>query len=189
MPPSNRVTTRVAPRFSPGWATCQARNANRTVNRPGYFSPCKPGVPARNRMHVPKGRRSADTLGVTQTTVQRWENGHRSPRGHNATRYYRLLDALLYDLGWIDDAACRQPVHDDGGIVDPAIVHGWFYSDNDGRKHAQVERARAICTGCQVRVACQQYAIAAQEPAGIWGGLTTRERARAMNTRRRKDTT
>lgn len=37
----------------------------------------------------------ADTLGVTQTTVQRWENGTRNPRGANAARYYGTLDALV----------------------------------------------------------------------------------------------
>lgn len=37
----------------------------------------------------------ADTLGVTQTTVQRWENGTRTPRGDNASRYFGTLDALV----------------------------------------------------------------------------------------------
>lgn len=42
--------------------------------------------------------RLAETLGVRQTTVQRWENGTRTPRGILADRYYRCLDELA-DVG------------------------------------------------------------------------------------------
>lgn len=40
----------------------------------------------------------ADTLGVQQTTVQRWENGTRTPRQPLADTYYRTLDQLA-DIG------------------------------------------------------------------------------------------
>lgn len=38
--------------------------------------------------------RLAETLGVRQTTVQRWENGTRNPRGILADRYFRCLEEL-----------------------------------------------------------------------------------------------
>jgi WhiB family redox-sensing transcriptional regulator len=41
--------------------------------------------------------------------------------------------------------------------------------------------ARQIRTQCPVRGQCLAYAIAADEPSGIWGGLDTQER----NLRRR----
>lgn len=36
--------------------------------------------------------------------------------------------------------------------------------------------ARATCAGCPVRAACLAHALAYDEPWGMWGGLTTRER-------------
>ena len=36
----------------------------------------------------------ARTCGVDQSTVWRWENGHRAPRGSAALRYAKLLDVL-----------------------------------------------------------------------------------------------
>lgn len=42
--------------------------------------------------------RLAETLGVQQTTVQRWENGTRNPRGPMADRYFRCLTDLA-DVG------------------------------------------------------------------------------------------
>ena len=35
---------------------------------------------------------------------------------------------------------------------------------------ADVERAKAICTGCPVRSACLSGALARREPWGVWGG-------------------
>lgn len=40
------------------------------------------------------------------------------------------------------------------------------------------ERAKSVCHDCPVRIACRDHAIAANEPHGIWGGLTPRERNR-----------
>jgi WhiB family redox-sensing transcriptional regulator len=36
--------------------------------------------------------------------------------------------------------------------------------------------ARSVCTACSVRAACLAHALACDEPWGMWGGLTTRER-------------
>ena len=35
---------------------------------------------------------------------------------------------------------------------------------------AEIERARALCGGCPVRVACLARALANREPWGVWGG-------------------
>lgn len=42
----------------------------------------------------------------------------------------------------------------------------------------QVQKAKAICSGCAVRVECLTYAVEQNEPDGIWGGRTTAERRR-----------
>lgn len=61
---------------------------------------------------------------------------------------------------WADDAACRN--HD---------TAMWFSS-----AIADIARARTICAGCPVRQQCADYAIEAEEPWGIWGGLDQHER-------------
>ena len=35
---------------------------------------------------------------------------------------------------------------------------------------ADVERAKALCTGCPVRMACMAGALERREPWGVWGG-------------------
>jgi hypothetical protein len=45
------------------------------------------------------------------------------------------------------------------------------------RAEAAIARvARAVCSGCQVRAECLDYAIRNSEAHGVWGGLTPRER-------------
>jgi WhiB family transcriptional regulator, redox-sensing transcriptional regulator len=52
--------------------------------------------------------------------------------------------------------------------IDPEI----FFPPND----RPASDAREVCASCPVRRPCLAYAIAADEPSGIWGGLTTEER-------------
>ena len=47
------------------------------------------------------------------------------------------------------------------------------------------EEAKAICAVCPVREPCLEYAITAREKQGVWGGLTERERRRAIRYRRK----
>jgi WhiB family redox-sensing transcriptional regulator len=35
---------------------------------------------------------------------------------------------------------------------------------------ADVERAKSLCTGCPVRIACMAGALERREPWGVWGG-------------------
>jgi hypothetical protein len=62
---------------------------------------------------------------------------------------------------WTVDAACRG--------MDP---DEWM-DDGPGQPTGA---ARAICAACPVRAACLAHALAHDEPWGMWGGLTTRER-------------
>jgi WhiB family redox-sensing transcriptional regulator len=72
---------------------------------------------------------------------------------------------------WRDRAACRG--------LDPTI----FYpaSDDD----ADAEPARQVCRVCNVREACLEFALAAREREGVWGGATERDRRRIIRQRRR----
>ena len=44
--------------------------------------------------------------------------------------------------------------------------------------------AKAICATCPVIEQCREYALRAQEPYGIWGGMTEEERREEVQRRR-----
>jgi WhiB family redox-sensing transcriptional regulator len=72
---------------------------------------------------------------------------------------------------WRSHGAC--------GGLDPAI----FFPDEEDEN--QVQEAKAICAECSVRLTCLEYALAAREKMGVWGGATERERRRIIRQRRR----
>lgn len=72
---------------------------------------------------------------------------------------------------WRRQARCRG--------ADPGLFHP---EDED---EPAVAAAREVCSGCPVRQACLEYALAAREPDGVWGGLTAKERRRELRRRRK----
>lgn len=48
---------------------------------------------------------------------------------------------------------------------------------------ASTREAKAVCTGCEVRMDCLEYALDHAEKFGIWGGLSERERRRLRRQR------
>ncbi|TRW43005.1 WhiB family transcriptional regulator [Georgenia yuyongxinii] len=63
-------------------------------------------------------------------------------------------------LGWQDRALCAQ--------TDPEA----FFPEKGG----STREAKRVCTSCEVRSECLDYALANDERFGIWGGLSERER-------------
>lgn len=55
----------------------------------------------------------------------------------------------------------------------------FFPSDGVG-----VEHARKICTECDVRLECLEYALTHHIDHGVWGGCSERERRRILRRRR-----
>ena len=74
--------------------------------------------------------------------------------------------AELFDEGeeqeWQERALCAQ--------TDPEA----FFPEKGG----STREAKRICSGCEVRAECLDYALAHDERFGIWGGLSERERRR-----------
>jgi WhiB family redox-sensing transcriptional regulator len=66
------------------------------------------------------------------------------------------------DEGWQERALCAQ--------TDPEA----FFPEKGG----STREAKRICSGCEVRAECLDYALAQDERFGIWGGLSERERRR-----------
>lgn len=48
----------------------------------------------------------------------------------------------------------------------------------DKANAARAREAKKVCSACEVRVQCLEYALANHERYGIWGGLSERERRR-----------
>jgi WhiB family redox-sensing transcriptional regulator len=65
-------------------------------------------------------------------------------------------------LGWQERALCAQ--------TDPEA----FFPEKGG----STREAKKVCTSCEVRRECLEYALANDERFGIWGGLSERERRR-----------
>jgi WhiB family transcriptional regulator, redox-sensing transcriptional regulator len=63
-------------------------------------------------------------------------------------------------LSWQSDALCAQ--------TDPEA----FFPEKGG----STRDAKRICTSCEVRAQCLEYALLNDERFGIWGGLSERER-------------
>ena len=62
--------------------------------------------------------------------------------------------------GWQERALCAQ--------TDPEA----FFPEKGG----STREAKKVCTGCDVRIECLEYALDHDERFGIWGGLSERER-------------
>ena len=74
-----------------------------------------------------------------------------------------MIDLLELEPGfWREGAAC----------IDRPEVD--FFADSQ----AEVARARAVCASCPVLEDCLGFAIETNQPDGIWGGHTAKERTR-----------
>jgi WhiB family redox-sensing transcriptional regulator len=83
------------------------------------------------------------------------------------------------DNDWRSGAACKG--------YDPEL---FFSSEDLTDKRERVEReaaAKAVCVRCSVRPDCLDYAVAAGERYGIWGGLNPQERRAYARTGVRAD--
>ena len=74
-----------------------------------------------------------------------------------------LFGDLVGEEGdWQEQALCAQ--------TDPEA----FFPEKGG----STREAKRICSGCEVRSECLEYALEHDERFGIWGGLSERERRR-----------
>jgi len=78
-------------------------------------------------------------------------------------------------MDWRNEASCRD--------VDPDL---FFPIGTTGIAIEQVEAAKRICGGCAVREPCLEFALASNQDAGVWGGLTEDERRTLTRARQRR---
>lgn len=85
------------------------------------------------------------------------------------------LGRVAAGIDWRSDAACADKDTDlffPVGTTGPAV--------------SQAEDAKKVCMGCDVREQCLEFALASNQDAGIWGGLTEDERRTLRRSRQRR---
>ena len=119
--------------------------------------------------YVSATERSADRHGVAPGTDA--QGGSSYDRGFGAGFGAAAGQGIAGILGigleadaqsWQEQALCAE--------TDPEA----FFPEKGG----STREAKKICTGCEVKAQCLEYALANDERFGIWGGLSERERRR-----------
>jgi WhiB family redox-sensing transcriptional regulator len=64
----------------------------------------------------------------------------------------------------------------------------FFHPENERgpAKEARQRAAKQVCDSCPVIEQCREHALTAQEPYGVWGGLTEEERAALLRKEERR---
>ena len=76
------------------------------------------------------------------------------------------------DYSWRDRALCRD--------TDPEL---FFPIGTTGLAVLAINRAKQVCSECEVRGECLDFALETNQDAGVWGGLSEEER-RAIRRQR-----
>lgn len=80
------------------------------------------------------------------------------------------------DRSWVDHATCRAEQH-------PTSL---FFPEKGGDGRVDAQTAKTVCARCPVSQECLEYALAAREQWGVWGGATPMERRSIARRRRRR---
>ncbi|MFY0405644.1 WhiB family transcriptional regulator [Solicola sp. PLA-1-18] len=86
----------------------------------------------------------------------------------------RLPMPLMDLYEWQYDGACTE--------ADPETFFS-PESERGPRRHAREAAAKSFCARCPVVESCLKHALEVREPYGVWGGLTTGERAGVLQRR------
>jgi WhiB family transcriptional regulator, redox-sensing transcriptional regulator len=108
-----------------------------------------------------------------------------------------LTVVAVSDLDESDRDLLDPPMPVPGSVLDPLVLVGGGLDEDDEEgwqeralcaqtdpeaffpeKGGSTREAKRICSGCDVRAECLDYALAHDERFGIWGGLSERERRR-----------
>lgn len=87
----------------------------------------------------------------------------------------RLPMPLMEVYEWQYEGACRD--------ADPETFFS-PESERGPRRRARENAAKEYCARCPVIEQCLEHALKVREPYGVWGGLTTGERAHELAGKR-----
>ncbi|RAG80520.1 WhiB family transcriptional regulator [Streptacidiphilus pinicola] len=85
-----------------------------------------------------------------------------------------LPGAVEWAWAWQDRAACAR--FGTRLFFHPAGERGESFEERE-------RAAKRVCAACPVLGPCREYALAAREPYGVWGGLSEDERVRLLRRR------
>ncbi|MGH2810522.1 MAG: WhiB family transcriptional regulator [Actinomycetota bacterium] len=85
------------------------------------------------------------------------------------------LASLEAEARWQDKASCKG--------MDPILFFGPENPESVKEKRDREEEAKEVCYTCPVKRECLEYALAAREAYGIWGGHTELERKALLRRR------
>lgn len=66
---------------------------------------------------------------------------------------------------WQDDAACATTGENE-----------WFFPEGPGNPTVKFNKAKEVCSSCNVVSECLNFAVSNKFDYGVWGGLTPEER-------------
>lgn len=78
-------------------------------------------------------------------------------------------------MDWRQKAACLE---EDPELFFPVGTTGLALEQND--------RAKEVCRGCAVIDECLEWALASNQDAGVWGGMSEDERRTLRRSRQRR---
>lgn len=88
---------------------------------------------------------------------------------NKSNRLYKDLMREIQNLN--DETPCQQnPDYWDDDL--PGV-------DWETRK-SQIAGAKSLCDDCPVKWLCREYAVVANEPTGVWGGLSAADREKLV---------
>jgi WhiB family redox-sensing transcriptional regulator len=72
------------------------------------------------------------------------------------------------------------------GVECEQVPDAFFPEDEPahGTRHQGILVAKAICGSCPISFECLEYALIAEEPFGIWGGFTPKERQTILSAKK-----
>ena len=77
-------------------------------------------------------------------------------------------------MDWVHRARCKDE--------DPEL---FFPIGTAGPAASQIAAAKSVCSRCEVRLECLEWAMGTGQEAGVWGGLSEDERRGLRRARRR----
>jgi WhiB family transcriptional regulator, redox-sensing transcriptional regulator len=86
-------------------------------------------------------------------------------RSIRSSEYHRVLGRDVDADDWRHGSACAD--------IDTEL---FFPVGKTGPAVLQIEAAKAVCTGCEARVACLYFAVTTNQEYGVWGGTSEEER-------------
>jgi WhiB family transcriptional regulator, redox-sensing transcriptional regulator len=108
----------------------------------------------------------SDYMGASERSADRFglgsDHGVAGPLGGQGIAGLLGIGLEADAQSWQERALCAE--------TDPEA----FFPEKGG----STREAKKICTGCEVKAECLEYALANDERFGIWGGLSERERRR-----------